>query len=269
MPESAAAPRSRPSHEAITLPRLDLGLLVVAIAAVAEAGRICGWTHFDAGQHAAAQTFYLTALRAAATAGDPATGANVLAGMALQAGGHGSRREAVHLLQAAQERSAAHATPRVRSLLHARTGRALALVGERNESARQLGLAADTLAAGPHDDDPPWLYYYDEYELRVCAGRAAMDLGEPQTAAAHFLAGASAPAAAGYPRTTTLNLTWAAQAQVASGELDLACDTGRRAADLATQVDSRRTADTMARLRDDLAPHRSVPVVRDFLDRTA
>ncbi|MBI1759041.1 MAG: transcriptional regulator [Actinobacteria bacterium] len=238
-------------------------------AAVAEAGRICGWTHFDAGQHAAAQTFYLTALRAAATAGDPATGANILTFMSIQANEHGHPREAASLARTALERSAAHATPRVRSLLHARTGRALALVGERNESARQLGLAADALAAGPHDDDPPWLYYYDEYELRVCAGRAAMDLDRPTAAAQHLLAAASHRITTGYLRDAAKNLAEAAQARLASGNLDATCDTGRRAAELATQVDSNQVIGALAGLRADLAPHRSVPVVRDFLDRTA
>jgi hypothetical protein len=52
--------------------------------AICEAGRICGWLHFDQGLHASAQKFYITALRASATAGDPVVGANVLAFMTIQ-----------------------------------------------------------------------------------------------------------------------------------------------------------------------------------------
>lgn len=33
------------------------------LSALAEVSRMCGWVHFDSGRHAAAQQFYVTALR--------------------------------------------------------------------------------------------------------------------------------------------------------------------------------------------------------------
>lgn len=90
-------------------------------SALSEAGRICGWIHFDQGLQGASQKYYLTALRASATAGDPETGANVLAFMAIQAYSAGDPRDAVALAQTAQEQARRRTTPLVRSILHART----------------------------------------------------------------------------------------------------------------------------------------------------
>ncbi|XDO64589.1 hypothetical protein HEP84_58380 [Streptomyces sp. RLB1-33] len=84
---------------------------------------MCGWLQFDTGHHARAQRFYITALRASATAGDHQVGANTLAFMAIQVYSKGNPREAVGLVRTAQDATARKATPRVKSMLHARAYR--------------------------------------------------------------------------------------------------------------------------------------------------
>ncbi|MFD0386530.1 hypothetical protein ACFQ2B_40760 [Streptomyces stramineus] len=124
------------------------------LTALAESSRMCGWLHFDAGRHAGAQSFYITALRASATAGDHATGANILAFMAIQTYSTGNPQDAVNLVRTAQDEAAYHSTPRVRAMLHARAARALSKTGARTACARELDAARDAYAQGTHDDDP-------------------------------------------------------------------------------------------------------------------
>jgi hypothetical protein len=68
----------------------------------AQASRLCGWLCYDSGLHAAAQRYYLTALRASATAGDTLTGVNTLAFQAIQTYTVGNPRDAVDLMQTAR-----------------------------------------------------------------------------------------------------------------------------------------------------------------------
>jgi hypothetical protein len=104
-------------------------------SALAEAARICGWRQFDAGLHAATQSYYITASHASATASDRDSGANLLAFMVIQSYSAGNPQDAVNLVRTAQAQ-AARAAPRVRSMLHARAGRALSKIGDRKGSSQ-------------------------------------------------------------------------------------------------------------------------------------
>ncbi|MEU9286529.1 hypothetical protein AB0D57_17865 [Streptomyces sp. NPDC048275] len=125
------------------------------LSLLAESARMCGWLQFDTGHHARAQRFYITALRASASAGDHQVGANTLAFMAIQVYSKGNPQEAVDLVRTAQDATARKTTPRVKSMLHARAARALSKTTARTEYAR-----------GPHDDDPPWSYWLNEGVMR-------------------------------------------------------------------------------------------------------
>ena len=236
---------------------------------IAEAARICGWLHFDAARHAAAQTYYITALRAAATADRPEIGANVLAFMAIQTYNVGNPQDAVSLVETAQANAADRVTPRLRSLLHDLLGRALSKTGDERACLRELDAAREQYAAGPHDDDPPWLYWLDEGEFEWTAGSSALDLGAPRRALGHFAAARDHYAGRGWCRDEALNLTEMAKAQLRMGEIDEACDTGRCAYEIAARVGSTRVSGAVAGLRIYLDAHRDIPAARDFLDLTS
>lgn len=240
------------------------------LAALAEASRMCGWLHFDAGRHAGAQSFYITALRASATAGDPATGANILAFMAIQTYSIGNPQDAVNLVRTAQEQIAGHSTPRVRAMLHARAARALSKTGDRTACARELDAARDAYAQGTHDDDPPWSYWLDAGEIEMLSGSSALDLGDPRRALHHFEAAYEAAYAAdGYVRDHALYLTRAAQAHLDLGDLDAACVTATKALAQTGGVDSSRPSDALDDIRTQLLSHRHVRAVREFLRASA
>ena len=235
------------------------------LSAVAEAGRVCGWLHFDAGRHAAAQTYYVCALRAADTAADPITGANALAFMAVQAYTVGNPHDAVELMRTAQLKVAPGGTPRVRAAMHARLARALSKAGEPAECQRQLDAMNEQYANGPRDEDPAWLYWIDRPNLDGMAASCLLDAHEPRSALAHFAAAVDGYPDH-YPREKALDLAGSAVAHLALGDLDVACDAGRRAWEITGGLDSGQLFGAMTDLRDRLLPHRDVPVVRDFLE---
>jgi tetratricopeptide (TPR) repeat protein len=239
-------------------------------SALSEAGRICGWLHFDQGYQAAAQKYYLTALRASATAGDPETGANVLAFMAIQAYSIGDPRDAVALGQAASQQVTHRTTPQVRAILHARTARALSKThGGRADCARELTAARDAIAAGPSDDDPSWSYWVTPAEIEMLAGSSALDLGDPRQALRCFDAARNADYNAnGYVRDNALFLARAAEANLALGNVSEACGLASQALAQNTDIESARAADAIAAFRHQLQPYQSVPEACDFLEQS-
>jgi hypothetical protein len=235
-------------------------------SALAEASRMCGWLHFDADQHAQAQRFYITSLRASASAGDPEVGANTLNFMAIQTYSKGNPQDAVNLVRTAQSRVTSGTTPRVRALLHARAGRALSKTGDLKGCAREIDAARDAFAQGSHDDDPPWAYSITEGEIEMLAGSSALDLGDPHRALHSFAAAQQAEySTAGHVRDSLLYLTRTARAHLELGDLDAACATAAEAFHQNTSVNSSRPSDALDDLRTQLAPHRNVRAVRDFL----
>jgi tetratricopeptide (TPR) repeat protein len=238
---------------------------------VCEAGRICGWLHFDQGLQAASQKYYLSALRASATAGNPEVGANVLAFMAIQTYSVGDPHEAVNLVQTAQDQVRHRTTPLVRSILHARTARAWSKTPHgRYACARELNAARDALGQGRRDDDPPWAYWVTEGEIEMLAGSCALDLGDPRQALKFFAAARAADYAAdGYVRDNALFLTRAADAHLALGQINEACGIARQAIEQNGDVDSARPSGAIADFRKRLHPYRTIPAAREFLELTA
>ena len=86
--------------------------------------------------------------------------------MAIQVYSKGNPREAVDLVRTAQDATARNATPRVKSMLHARAARALSKTGEHTACQRELDAARTEYSRGPHDDDPPWSYWLNEGVMR-------------------------------------------------------------------------------------------------------
>ncbi|GGU37933.1 transcriptional regulator [Streptomyces violascens] len=237
---------------------------------LAEAARICGWLHFDADRHAQAQRFYITSLRASASAGDLGAGANTLNFMAIQTYTKGNPQDAVNLVRTAQDRVAATTTPRVRALLHARAGRALSKTGDLKGCAKEFDAARDAFSQGAHDDDPPWVYSLTQGEIEMLAGSSALDLGDPHRALQNFAAAQQAEyAASGHVRDGLLYLTRSARAHFDLGDLDAACAAATEAFRRNSSVNSSRPSAAFTQLREQLTPHSDTRSVRDFLALSA
>lgn len=235
-------------------------------AAAADLGRMAAWGRFDVGRHAAAQTCYHAALRAAQTSGDRQLGANTLAFMAIQAYSTGHPRDADNLVRTAQTAVRGNSTPAIDAMLAARRARALSKTGDAGACFRELNRAADLVGDGPGEDDPPWAYWIMRPEILMLTGSCMLDLGDPKRAQELFTE-ADRTYGDDYTRTHVLYLSRMSTALVQQGKIEAACAHGDHALDLLDEINSGRGLDHVRDTVTLLAPHRNVPAVRDYLDK--
>lgn len=231
----------------------------------AEACRLCGWLSYDSGRHTAAQRYYLTALRASATADDVLVGANTMAFMAIQHYSVGTPRDAITLTQTARTTLHKRSTPKTLAILHAREARAHAKLHDDTRCASALD-AAFTALATTSADEPHWTYWINTTEIHMLAGSCALDLDQPRQALHHFTTAHASFDTLSYPAGAAIYLARTAHAHLALGDLDAAAHHATQALRSHTTTDSARGDHTLAALRDDLAPHHAHPAVHDFLD---
>lgn len=139
-------------------------------AVAAELGRIAGWASCDAGLHAAAERYWIAALRAAHVAQDRGIGANILKSMSLQRAEANRSDEALALARAARE-GAKDAPARVVAMLTIRHARTHASRGEATECEKLLVAAERAMSRVDDESTPPWAAYFDQAEY--CAQVAA------------------------------------------------------------------------------------------------
>ncbi|MFD4855103.1 transcriptional regulator [Streptomyces atratus] len=244
-------------------------------ACAAEASRLAGWCAFDSGQTAAAEKHFLTSLRAAAGSGDRTAGATALAFWAnvRYSNSKPDPRGALDLIDGALTHRSNIVSPRVLTMLHIRAARAHSIAGESVAAYRSIDNALSVYDQGtPPDEDLPSMYWITAGEVFQAAASAALSLGDPQRALTYFSAAATHhdpydPEKE--PRGTAIYLAREAEAYLALGYLDGAVDTAQRAVHLMGGVTSARGSDTLTGLRDEFARHRSIPVVKTFLNETA
>jgi tetratricopeptide (TPR) repeat protein len=235
----------------------------------AEASRLAGWCAYDTGHHALAERHFITGLRAAASSGDATAGAIVLAFWGNLRYANGDPRGALDLLDGALATTSRISSPRVITLLHARTARAYSIGGQPKDSYRAIDAAfAAYDKAGPIVGDLPGMYWVTAGEVHQFAGSSALTLGEPHRALSQFDAAVSHPDpydSTLETRGTMIYMARRAEAYLALGDLDATVETAQQILDMAAHVDSARAADSLGGLRDDLRAYEHVPVVRDFL----
>lgn len=235
-----------------------------------EASRQIAWTRFDQRDHTAAQRYFGLSLRASATASDPMAGAYALSFMAVQSYSMGQSRDAISLLETAQNAVNSNDTPLMSAMLAARSARAWSKLGDRRRCARMLREAQSGLDRGPSPNDPPYLYWVTEGEIEMIAGSSALELGDPAEAVRRFDAAMEAryPGEDKYPRSHAIYMTRAAEAHIALGDLEAAVDRAGKALRCLGGVDSARSTSTFAGLKARLQSHSDARAVREFLEET-
>lgn len=234
---------------------------------VAEAARLCGWLHFDAGHHAAAQAYYVAGLRCSAIANDTMTGAHILACMSFQAMLISHPQDAVALIEGAQQRLRHHTTPRLDALLASRKARAYAKAGDARACGRALNDAERSLEIAATDaGDPDWLYYFDEAELAAQAGACWVDLRRP-TRARPLIDNALHGIDPNCVRDRTIYHVRSAEAWFQDNELEFACHQLGIAADLARHTGSVRSVQTIRVARQAMASYEDEAIIRELDDQ--
>ncbi|MCP9958513.1 MULTISPECIES: hypothetical protein [Streptomyces] len=238
-------------------------------AAAARLTELAGYMAVDTGRPGLAQRYYVQALRLAQAAGDRAYGGYVLAAsMSHLAAQLGNPRETVQLARAAQEGSRGRVTPRTEAMFLAAEARGHALLGDERACRDAAGRAVAALDRSDPDsgDDPEWIAHFDHAYLADELAHCHRDLGRAEEAAR-----AAGEALDGHPATRVrrraIGLALLAAAQVQQREVERACHTAARSAELLGTLRSSRGTEYLEDLRARLEPFRSEPAVRETVAR--
>jgi hypothetical protein len=208
----------------------------------------------------------MTSLTAAEEAGDAALAGNALAFLAYQM--TATSQNGVGTAAASWEKAENHATPKVRALLLERLAWSHAVAGQARETDTALAMAREALH---HDDDrpePDWVFWVDDTEMEIMAGRCWTELRRP-TRAVPILESVLSSFDDTHARDKALYMTWLATAYLDASEVEQAAMTAERALDLATGVASVRPIARIEEVSRRLNRHRDTPEVSALLDRLA
>ncbi|MGH3989881.1 MAG: hypothetical protein ACRDTZ_21600 [Pseudonocardiaceae bacterium] len=121
-------------------------------------------------------------MHAAHTAGDRPTAANLVSTLSYQVASLDDPHEAVLLARSAATGAREHASTTTRALLGERVAWAHARAGQARHTERALSAVDTDYDRRRPADDPEWVYWLDENEITVMAGRCYVELGQPERA---------------------------------------------------------------------------------------
>ncbi|MFJ3926203.1 transcriptional regulator [Streptomyces sp. NPDC090022] len=238
-------------------------------AAVARLTELAGYMAVDTGQPGLAQRYYIQALRLAQAAGDRAYGGYVLAAsMSHLAAELGNPREIAQLARAAQEGTRGQVTPRAEAMFYAAEARGHALLGDARATSVLSARAVTALerAEPESGDDPAWIRHFDEAYLADELAHCHRDLGQADAAGRR-----AQEALRALPETKArrraIGMLLLAAAQVQQREVEQACHTATKAAELLGSLRSNRGAEYLDDFRQRVAPYREEAAVREFTAR--
>lgn len=235
---------------------------------IGELTQLAGWAAYDDDKHTLAQRYYRTALHATHLSGDRLLGVYILSMLAFQASNLDQYREALLLLDSARHGGKDVNTPGVLSMLDAWESRAHALAGQREGFYQALGRAGERFNNRRIEDDPDWLYWYrqPEHLAEMCRGFSLV--GDHETGIRYLSDQANVVNAEPSERDLILYHAYAGEAFLGLGEFDMAASHGDRALDmLGRDIASNRAFSYVARLAEQLKPHRTSQGARSFVER--
>jgi transcriptional regulator with XRE-family HTH domain len=232
------------------------------LVAIGELCQLAGWVVGDAGQYATAAHYYSVGVKAAHAANSPGLAGNLISTLAYQVANVGNPREAVLLAQSA-DIGGRQATATVQTLFKERLAWTYAKAGERRRAERTLAAVETTYQQRASGDDPEWVYWLDEDEIDIMAGRCYVELGQAERAVP-LLSGVLAHYDERRTRELALYTSWLAEAHVQLGAVDEAVAAATRTLELTSQITSARSDDRVSVLRRKLQPYKDTPVVADF-----
>ncbi|WP_395570903.1 transcriptional regulator [Streptomyces sp. BK79] len=233
-------------------------------ALAARVSHLTGWMAYDAGLRSAGQRYYVGALRSARTTGDDAFGAFILAEMGVHVSEAGRTAERVGLVSTAIDNAPHSLSPCTRSFLYLHKAEALSRDGAHREAGTALNRATSLWEHRGTDDNPDWLDWFGEAQLRSTEGKVLLRSGQLERATSSLETSVTKAA----PRDKAVRSSRLAEARLAGGDLEGALDAANYgAALLEDSVSSIRALDRLREFSTKLEPHRSVPSVREFRER--
>ncbi|AYN41122.1 transcriptional regulator [Streptomyces dangxiongensis] len=233
-------------------------------ALAARVSHLTGWMAYDAGLRSAGQRYYVGALRSARTAGDDAFGAFILAEMGVHVSEAGRAAERVDLISTAIDNAPRSLSPWTQSFLYLHKAEALSRDGGHREAGTALNRATSLWERHVTDENPDWLDWFGEAQLRSTEGKVLLRSGQVERATSSLETSVTRAA----PRDKAVRSSRLAEARLAGGDLEGALDAANYGAELLEDsVSSIRALNRLKEFSTRLEPHKCVPSVREFRER--
>ena len=193
------------------------------LAAVAgETAGHAAWLFHDLGDQKLTERYYADAAIATRKAGDPALDAYVSGFKSLVRASDGEPKAALALARAARQAGARSATATTRAWLAGLEAQALASLQDNKACFVALRQAETAIGQARPEEDPPWMYSFDEGRLAALAGTCYRQLGK-LTAAERTLQEALEALDASCTRRRSEALLELALVQLEKEDIDEAC----------------------------------------------
>lgn len=200
-------------------------------AAAAEIAQLAGWLLFDDHDRSLARAYHEVALDAARQADGRDLSAYVLGSMSFLPNSLERPRDALRLLEQAEQVADAGRSAKIRSWLSAVTAETHAKLGDERAALTALGRADEHMDRADEQTGPHWLRYFDRSFLSGYHGVCHLLLERPKQAqnALETALDAQPP---GEVKHRTVILIDLASAHVAQRDPAAACDLAEQACDL-------------------------------------
>lgn len=231
---------------------------------VAEQEQLAGWAAFDAGMYAEAYGHYTASLAAAREVEDSTLAGNALAFLAYQY--IATDKPRVDLATESYATAKQAATPKVRTLLLERMAWTHAVAGQAKETEAALSAARESLGVEDDREEPDWVFWVDDVELEIMAGRCWTALRRTLRAVP-TLESVLKRYDDTHARDKSMYLTWLAHAYIDAGEVEQGAAVTSRALDLASGVASVRPLQHIDTVLGRLRPHGALPEVADVVEQ--
>jgi tetratricopeptide (TPR) repeat protein len=208
------------------------------LAAIAgETAGHAAWLFHDLGDQKLTERYYADATIATRKAGDPALDAYVTGFKSLVRASDGEPTSALALARAARQAGARRATATTRAWLAGLEAQALASLQDNKACFVALRQAETAIGQARPDEDPPWMYSFDEGRLAALAGSCYRHLGK-LTAAERTLQAALEALDASRTRRRSEALLELALVQLEKEDIDKACRCATQSYETAVEAGS-------------------------------
>ncbi len=237
-------------------------------SAVGEASLLAAWMTYDSAPTSSlAQRYFIQALALAQAGDDRLLGASILDAMSHQATHIGRFGEAATLARAARTGTSQIATPTLTAHFHLMEARALARLGDKRGCDLALAHAVQEFERRNPADDPSWFQYVDETELSAEFGHCLRDLGRVANATQYAQSCLPEGSNATFIRSDFFVAMVLADAQLAAGDLEQACNVALRALAAGEQIRSARCINYLREFRQHLTRAANTTLAVEFSEQ--
>jgi transcriptional regulator with XRE-family HTH domain len=201
------------------------------------AGGHAAWLFHDLGNQKLTERYYADAAIATRKAGDPALDAYVSGFKSLVRASNGDPKAALALARVARQVGARSATATTRAWLAGLEAQALASVQDTKACFVALRQAETAIGQARPEEDPPWMYSFDDGRLAALAGTCYRQLGKT-TAAERTLQEALEGLDASRTRRRSEALLELALVQLDKEDIDRACQFATQSYEAAVEAGS-------------------------------